>query len=101
MQILALDDAGMSVLSLDDLLHAHPDRYALMCSAVGRGGSPMLSGQIAERDPEAARRFLARLDFVLTREQKEFRRMKNEEHRAPVLSGIARAKSHNILGELE
>lgn len=101
MQILALDAAGMSVLSLDDLLHAHPDRYALLCSVVGRGGSPTLSGQIAGRDSAAAYKFLARLDQVLTLEQREFRRLKIEAHRSPVLSGIARAKAHNILGELE
>ena len=72
-----------------------------MCNVVGRGGLPSLAGAIAERDPEAGREFIKQLDFVCELEKCPVKRAKSEVYRAPVLSGIARARAHEILGELE
>ena len=101
MNILLLNADRSSTLPLDELLLVWPNRYELLCSAVSRGAQPALAGAIAERDPEAGRRFIKRLNKILEMEQCSVKRAKAEVYRSPVLSGIARSTAHGLLGEME
>lgn len=98
---IALDSAGMSALPLDELLKVNLDVYALLYSIVGLGGSPELAGLIAERDPAAGRKLIDRLDHAMSRDHRGCNHPHLNSYKSPVFSGIARAKAHNILGELE
>ena len=102
MNILLLNADRSSTLEMVELLLAWPDRYALLCAVVCRGAMPSLAGQIAQRDPPAGRKFIARLDKTVAMEQREVRRAKKSElYRSPLLSAMARSRGHDILGEME
>ena len=101
MKILLLNADRSSTLAMDELLVVWPDRYDLLRAVVCRGALPSLAGEVAQRDPEAGRKFIKRLDKVVAMEQVEVKRMKTEVYRSLVLSALARARSHDILGEME
>lgn len=101
MNILLLNADRSSTLPLNELLLVWPNRYELLCAVVARGAVPSLAGQIAERDTEAGRRFIKRLDKIVGMEQSDLKRAKSELYRSPVRSALARAKAHDILGEID
>lgn len=98
---LKLNDDGSSTLSFDELLREFPDCYTLLCAVISSRAAPSLAGLVAERDPEAGRKFIKQLDLIYCLEHRLAIRELNELYRAPVLSSIARAKAHEILKELE
>jgi hypothetical protein len=101
LKILLLNPDRSSTLPLDELLLVWPNRYELLCAVVARRALPSLAGQVAERDPEAARRFIEKLDRVLDLDPRASVQAFSEPYRAPVLSALLRRRGHDILGEME